>query len=84
VHVYCSSASFLDSAALDPSTCIGVILWHEWRIISRRPNRKNSQCELPDIGCLTGVEVLVVVVVAADVSVVIIVAVVVAADVIVW
>jgi len=46
-----------------------VIRWHEWRIISRRHNRKNSVCELPDIGFLTGVEMVVVVVVVADVIV---------------
>jgi hypothetical protein len=57
--------------------------WHEGRFISRRPNRKNSLCELPDIGYLTGVEVLMVVVVEADVIVWLIV-VAVAADVIVW
>jgi hypothetical protein len=29
-------------------------------VISRRPKRKNSLCELPDIGYATGVEVVVV------------------------
>ena len=40
-------------------------------VISRRPKRKNSLCELPDIGYLTGVEVVVVVVlvVVPDVTV---------------